>query len=351
MIFKHKPLALYGYQKHAPSFNTINAKNIFEDGAARPLTAAEQKALLFEQANFQSYFNLWQVLNKRINYQPVTEATDLGNKRYDIKVADPTYYTVYNALDLHVDGQYSARLKIEAIAADKITVEVLSGEFKSGSQAVNISPLPIEVLKLESDKLYFRWRSIVCCISGNMQNALFIVYPNEASYKFNSDFYYYRNEEKQLLVYPSRWYFLASENSFVMFPPGYRSDNAHRITTLIEQDGQVYVIANSNIIYPFQEISPRSLSSGQTKEPFFTDNPSIFTRQSMIRWLYKIFTFQTNFDVITLQYPYIVFNSLNGMNNTTGKLVEVNNKPAFMIYQPYYDTNSYGRYGQWFPIG
>lgn len=349
MILKHKPLALYGYQKHAPSFNTINAKNIFEDGAARPLTAAEQKALLFEQANFQSYFNLWQVLNKRINYQPVTEATDLGNKRYDIKVADPTYYTVYNALDLHVDGKYAARLKIEAIAADKITVEVLSGEFKSGSQAVNISPLPIEPISVSADKLYFRWKSLVIYLTGSISNGFFIVYPTEASYQFNTGFYYISYTDKHLGQNPNRWYFLASENSLIFFGTGYRSDNGQRIHALLEQDEQVYVINNGNIVYPFNA-SQNFVSTGITYEPFFTDNPSVFTRQNMFRWRRQL-SDSNIVEVITLQYPYIVFNSMSGINKDTGKLVEVNNKPAFMIYQPYYDNNSYGRYGQWFPIG
>jgi hypothetical protein len=349
MILKHKPLALYGYQKHAPAFNTINAKNIFEDGAVRPLTAAEQKALLFEQATFQSYFNLWQVLNKRINYQAITEATDLGSKRYDIKVADPTYYTVYNALDLHVDGKYAARLKIEAIAADKITVEVLSGEFKTGSQAVNISPLPIEPISVAADKLYFRWKSLVIYLSGSIRDGFFIVYPSEASYRFNTGFYYNTSTDRHLSWNPNRWYFLASENSLIFFSVGYRNDNNYRIHTLLEQDGQVYVINNSNIIYPFN-VQLNHVSYGITNEPFFTDNPTVFTRQNMFRWRKQVSSINM-VDVITLQYPYIVFNSMSGINKDTGKLVEVGGKPAFMIYQPYYDTNSYGRYGQWFPIG
>jgi len=349
MILKHKPLALYGYQKHAPAFNTINAKNIFEDGAVRPLTAGEQKALLFEQATFQSYFNLWQVLNKRINYQPITEATDLGNKRYDIKVADTSYYTVYNALDLHVDGKYAARLKIEAIAADKITVEVLSGEFKTGSQAVNISPLPIEPISVSTDKLYFRWKNIVIYLLNNTSSGFFIVYPTEASYQFNTGYYYNTYTDRHLSYSPNRWYFLASENSLIFFSVGYRNDGNHRIHTLIEQDEQVYVINNGNIVYPFNA-SPNSVSGGITNEPFFTDNPTVFTRQSLFRWRGQL-PHLNIVDTITLQYPYIVFNSMTNMNRDTGKLVEANNKPAFMIYQPYYDNNSYGRYGQWFPIG
>lgn len=349
MILKHKPLALYGYQKHAPAFNTINAKNIFEDGAVRPLTAAEQKALLFEQATFQSYFNLWQVLNKRINYQAITEVTDLGSKRYDIKVVDTTYYTVYNALDLYVDGKYAARLKIEAIAADKITVEVLSGEFKTGSQAVNISPLPIEPISVSTDKLYFRWKNIVIYLTGSISNGFFIVYPSEASYQFNTGYYYNTYTDRHLSYSQNRWYFLASENSLIFFSVGYRNGDNHRIHTLIEQDEQVYVINNGNIVYPFNA-SPNSVSGGITYKPFFTDNPTVFTRQSLFRWRGQLPGLNI-VDTITLQYPYIVFNSMTNMNRDTGKLVEDNNKPAFMIYQPYYDNNSYGRYGQWFPIG
>ena len=350
MILKHKPLALYGYQKHAPAFNTINAKNIFEDGAVRPLTAAEQKALLFEQATFQSYFNLWQVLNKRINYQAITEATDLGSKRYNIKVADTTYYTVYNALDLHVDGKYAARLKIEAIAADKITVEVLSGEFKTGSQAVNISPLPIEPMSVSADKLYFRWKGIVIYLSGSMSSGFFIVYPTESSYWFNTGFYYNTYADRHLSYSLNRWYFLASENSLIFFSIGYRNDGNHRIHALIEQDEQVYVINNGNIVYPLKDVSLGSVSGGITYEPFFTNNPTVFTRQSLFRWRRQLPSLNI-VDTITLQYPYIVFNSMTNMNKDTGKLVDVGGKPAFMIYQPYYDQNSYGRYGQWFPIG